>query len=344
MVKTKIIATIGPASTSKTILRKMFINGLDIARLNFSHGSHEEHLERVKLIRQLNKRLRRHIRIMQDLEGYRIRVGKLKAPITLKKNKIMYLIQGDASGDEREIPFDYTGSLKRIKQGALVFIDDGKIVLQVLAKYKSKLKVKVRNPGTLKPHKGINIPDTDLDFEALTNKDKEDVQVAINEKLDFVAQSFVRSVKDLNLLEKILKPEHPNCKIFAKIENRQALRNIDKIIKKADGIVVARGDLGICIPIYKVPVVQKNIIRKCLKSKKPVVVATQMLDSMTEEDLPTRAEVSDVANAILDGSTHLLLSQETAVGKHPDLVIEMMNRVIKYTEAHKNLAESLKDI
>lgn len=336
MVKTKIIATLGPASSSETILRKMFVSGLDVVRLNFSHATHFEHLERVKLIHTLNKKMKRAIKIMQDLEGYRIRMGKLSEPLQLKKRDQFYLTQENILGNEQEVPFDYKGSLKRIKRGTLIYIDDGKIMLEVKCVKKRCLRVKVLVSGVLKEHKGINIPGVKLDFESLTQKDKQDMEVAITHKFDYVAQSFVRRAKDIKLLKNIVKPKHAQCKIFAKVESREALANIEEIIDEADGIMVARGDLGICIPIYKVPMVQKEIIKKCHLREKPVIVATQMLESMTEERLPTRAEVSDVANAILDGATHLLLSGETAVGKHPYMVIDMMNKIIKHTENYQN--------
>ncbi len=339
MVRTKIIATLGPSADSKAVLRKMIISGLDIARLNFSHGTYPEHLSRIKLIRGLNKSLRRAVKIMQDLEGYRIRVGKLKVPVALKKRGYLYLTQENILGSEKEIPFDYEGSLRGIRKDALVYIDDGKIVLEVKEKERKRLKVRVVMPGLLKEKKGINIPGANLEFSSLTGKDEKDLQVAIEQKLDYVAQSFVRSARDLKVRKGILKSGHPQCQVFAKVESKDALRNLEGIIEEADGIIIARGDLGICIPIYKVPLVQKEIIKKCRQKGKPVVVATQMLDSMTEEPLPTRAEVSDVANAIIDGATHLLLSAETAVGRYPHKTVEMMNKIIKSTENYESRKE-----
>jgi len=339
-VKTKIIATLGPASSSENVLRKMFINGLDLVRLNFSHGTHNEHIQRIETINRLNKKLKRKVKIMQDLEGYRIRIGKLKEPITLARNKEFYITKNNILGNIKEISFDYKGSLKKIKKETLIYIDDGKIILKVKAVQSNNLKVKVVSGGMLKSNKGINMPGLHLSFSSLTRKDKDDLEVGIRYKVDSVAQSFVRNAKDLKNLKKKLGSY--KCKVFAKVENQQALKNIDEIIKEADGIIVARGDLGICVPIYKVPIIQKEIIKNCLKKNKPVVVATQMLDSMTYESLPTRAEVSDVANAILDGATHLLLSGETAVGKHPDKVINMMNEVIKNTEIYKSGKFNLK--
>jgi len=334
-VKTKIIATLGPASSSENVLRKMFDSGLDLVRLNFSHGTHKEHIQRIETINKLNTKMRRKIRIMQDLEGYRIRIGKLKEPIALVKNKEFYITKNDILGDSKGISFDYRGPLKKIKRESLIYVDDGKIILKVKVAQSNNLKVKVISGGMLKSNKGINMPGLRLSFSSLTEKDKRDLQVGIKYKVDSIAQSFVRNACDLKDLRKRLELKNYKCKIFAKIESQQALKNIDEIINEADGIIVARGDLGICVPIYKVPIIQKEIIKYCLKKKKPVVVATQMLDSMTHESLPTRAEVSDVANAILDGATYLLLSGETAVGRHPHKVVDMMNEVIKNTETYK---------
>jgi len=335
MVRTKIVSTLGPASSNETVLRKMFIKGLDVARLNFSHGSHHEHIKRIQLIRRLNRKMNRAIKIMQDLEGYRIRLGRLKKEEFLDKNTILYLTQEQIIGDEREVFFDYAGPLGVIKPASLIYIDDGKILLKVIGREKRRLKTRVITAGLLRERKGINIIDAKLPFEALTQKDREDLRIAIKYRLDFVAQSFVSNKKDIRVLKKILHQRHAECKIFAKVESKEALSNIDEIIEESDGIIVARGDLGICVPIYKVPVIQKEIIKKCRLKNKPVVVATQMLDSMTEESFPTRAEVSDVANAILDGATGLLLSAETAVGKHPHKVIDMMNKIIKHTEGYE---------
>ncbi|MHC4750948.1 MAG: pyruvate kinase [Planctomycetota bacterium] len=336
MIKTKIIATLGPASRTETILRKMFISGLDIVRLNFSHGNHLEHIQLVELVRSLNKKMRRAVKIMQDLEGYRIRTGKLEQPIALIKGKHIYLTQEHVVGNNREIPFDYQGSLKAIKTGTLIYADDGKIVFEVKSVENRRLKTKVLTSGLLMQHKGINIPEAQLEFESLTEKDKRDIEVGIANKFDYLAQSFVRNAEDIQLIKGLVKVKHPRCLIFAKVENREALANIDEIIDEADGIIVARGDLGICVPIYDIPVIQKDIVHKCHKKNKPVVVATQMLDSMTEEAIPTRAEVTDVANAILDGATHLLLSAETAIGKHPYKVVDMMNKIVKSTESYQD--------
>ena len=341
MVRTKIIATLGPSSEDEAILRKMIISGLDVVRLNFSHGNHAEHVARIKRIRLLNKKLRRAIKIMQDLGGYRIRVGKLEQELLLKKNAVVYLIQEDIIGRGKEIPFDYQGSLGTIKPGSMVYINDGKILLKVIAKGKRHLKTRVVIQGLLQERKGINILGAKLSFNALTEKDKKDLNIAMRYQLDYVAQSFVREAEDIRVLKDRINSNNAKCKVFAKVESSQALSNIDEIIKESDGIIIARGDLGICLPIYKVPIFQKEIIKKCRLNKKPVVVATQMLDSMTVDNLPTRAEVSDVANAIIDGADFLLLSAETAVGKHPHRVVAMMNKIIKNTEKYQSRLKKL---
>jgi pyruvate kinase len=335
MVKTKIIATLGPSTDSEAVLRKMFIAGLDVVRLNFSHGDMDKHIKRVKLVRGLNRKLKRAIKIMQDLEGFRIRIGKLRKPIMLTRRQSLYLTKDKTVQSKHRVHFDYQGALKKFKNASLIYIDDGKIILKIKEVVSKHIRTEVVVGGVLKERKGINIPGIQLDFPPLTPKDRIDIEFAVENKLDYVAQSFVRNAKDIIALRKIIKSRHPSCKIFAKVENTDALRNIDTIVRQADGIIVARGDLGVCVPVYEVPVIQKELIKKCRLADKPVVVATQMLDSMTTELIPTRAEVSDVANAIFDGADYVLLSGETAVGEHPHRVIDLMNRVIKHTEAYK---------
>ena len=339
MVKTKIIATLGPSVEKEAILRKMIIAGLDVVRLNFSHGSFDEHQRRVGLVRRLNKKLKRAIKIMQDLEGFRIRIGRLRRPVMLNKRQILYLMQEGILGDERKVYFDYKGSLNNFRKADLIYIDDGKIILRIKAVGRKHIKTEVVMGGILSDRKGINIPGIKLEFPSLTPKDRNDVKFAIENRLDYVAQSFVRNAKDIIALKKIIDSQYCPCKIFAKIESQEALKNIDTIIQEAEGIIIARGDLGICVPIYQVPIIQKELIKKCHKAGRPVVVATQMLDSMVNELIPTRAEVSDVANAIFDEADYLLLSAETAVGRHPDRVVDMMNKIIKYTQEYKERKE-----
>ena len=335
MSKSKIICTIGPASSSETILRKMMLAGMDAARFNFSHASHPEHLQRIELIRGLNKKYRRHIRILQDLEGYRIRVGRFrgKREIELRKRQILVLTNDKILGEEGIVPFDYEGSLKDVKSGTRIYIDDGNIELIVKMSTKRHLRAEVVIPGILKENKGVNIPGINLKFKGLTEKDKEDIRFGIRNKVDFIAQSFVRDKFDILPIRELIKGKCDDTKIIAKIENRQGIKNIDEIIDASDGIMIARGDMGVSIPIYEIPIVQKSIIKKCNQAKKFVITATQMLESMVENLRPTRAEVTDVANAVLDGSDYLMLSGETAAGKHPVEAVKMMDKVIKFTES-----------
>ncbi|MEK6727198.1 MAG: pyruvate kinase [Candidatus Omnitrophota bacterium] len=337
MVKTKIICTIGPASDTETVLRNMMLNGMDVARLNFSHGDIAKHTGRIKLIRELNKKYRRRIRILQDLEGYRIRVGSFKdnKGMELKKRQILLLVNKNILGAGNIIPFDYHGDLKDIGLEKHIYIDDGNIELLVKQSTHKFIKAQVLIPGFLKENKGINIPEVNLKFKGLTDKDKADIEFGIKNKVDYIAQSFVRNKEDILLIRKLTEDAIPGCKIIAKIENREGIKNIDEIMEVCDGIMIARGDMGVSIPIYEIPVVQKQIIKKCNAAKKFVITATQMLESMVENLRPTRAEVTDVANAILDGTDFAMLSAETAVGKHPVEAVGMMNQIIKFTENSK---------
>jgi len=334
MPKTQIIATLGPASNNYTVLRKMFTAGLDVVRLNFSHGSHDKHLEVINLVRKLNSKYRRHIRIMQDLEGFRIRIGRFKGTNTrfLKNRTIVWLTNDAEACGPRTIPFDYKEDLNRIRPGTPIYIDDGNIVLRVKSNSANSIKAVVVEGGILKERKGINIPDVDLEFEGITTKDKKDIEFGIKHGVDYIALSFVRDEKDVRQAASLIKPELPECRIVAKIENRQAINNIDRIIDAADGIMIARGDMGVAVPIQEVPIIQKHIIKKSNAAGKFVITATQMLEHMTEHIKPTRAEVTDVANAIIDGTDFVMLSGETAVGRFPYQSVLMMNEIIKFTE------------
>lgn len=337
MIKTKIVCTLGPASSRAGVLRRMMLTGMDVARLNFSHGTLAEHAEKIRLIRMLNKKYRRHIRILGDLEGYRMRIGELKGrqPVEVKKRQVLWLTTESIVGEGSRIPFDWAGSLRSIKPGQHVYIDDGLITLKVEARDKKNLKTRVIVGGLIKEHKGINLPGVRLDVTGLTRKDKEDIHFCMEHKIDSIAQSFVRDKRDILDLRAHLKGHSHRCSVIAKIENRDGIRNIDEIISVCDGIMVARGDMGISIPVYEVPYVQKKIIRKCNKAKKFVITATQMLESMTEHSIPTRAEVCDVANAILDGTDYVMLSAESAAGLYPVECVKMMNQIIKFTEEHR---------
>ena len=335
--RTKIVATLGPASKSYTILRKMVMSGLDVARFNFSHGSHAEHLGRMNTIRKINKQYRRHIRILQDLEGFRIRIGAFKGskPKLLKKGATVWFTKDEDNGDERIIPFDYEGDLKRIGPGEFVYINDGILVLKTKGSTKKTVKAEVVIGGVLKERKGINMPGVKIPFAGVTEKDKKDLEFGIRHNVDYVAQSFVRTKKDVETIKDRIKAKSSKALVIAKIESKEAIRNIDSIIDVSDGIMVARGDMGVAVPIYQLPVIQKIIIKKCNKRKRFVITATQMLESMTEHGRPTRAEVTDVANAILDGTNYVMLSEESAAGAYPVESVQMMDKIIKFTEAYE---------
>lgn len=333
MVRTKIICTLGPASSSETSLRKMMLAGMDVGRLNFSHGTLQEMLRRIGLIRILNAKYRRHIKLLGDLQGHRIRVGELAAPVELKNHQIVWLTQQKIKGTQERIPFDYQGPLSTIKNGHHIFIDDGNIALEVIGRAKNSLKTKVTAGGLLKEHKGVNIPEAALEFGGISRKDIEDIIFCQKHGVDYIAQSFVRTKYDILDVRKVLG-DGPRCQIIAKIENREGIKNIDEIIKVSDGIMIARGDMGVSLPVYQIPIIQKMIIKKCNLAGKFVITATQMLESMTENRIPTRAEVTDVANSIIDGTDFVMLSAESAVGKYPVETVDMMNNIIKFTEGY----------
>ena len=333
--RTKILATLGPASSAPAMLRKLFAAGLDAVRLNFSHGTTETHAANVALVRELNHKLRRHILILQDLKGNRIRIGRLKSPVALKKRQRVLLAQPGTAAGAGAIPFDYRGSLKVIKIGHFIHIDDGTIALEFKAVGRGTLACEVAAGGLLKERKGVNIPLARLDFPLISDEDRDDIEFGVKHKLDFIAQSFVRSGEDVLAVARLVKPRHPACRIIAKIEAREAIRNLEEIVDAADGVMVARGDMGVMFPPWEVPMHQKRIIKLCNRLGKPVITATQMLESMTAAPIPTRAEVSDVANAVLDGTDYVMLSGETAAGKYPAEAVRMMNQIVKYTECSR---------
>lgn len=334
MPRTKIIATLGPASSDYTVLRKMVTAGLDVVRLNFSHGTWQQHLEQIKIVRRINQTYRRPIRIMQDLEGLRIRVGRFKGAKTrtLEKRAVVWLTNDPQAEGPKKIPLDYHGGLDWIKPNQTIYMDDGKLAVRVREVTAHSIKAQVLEGGILKERKGINIPDAAPAFAGMTQKDRKDIEFGIEQKVDYIALSFVRDENDVLDAAHLIKPGLPGCRLVAKIETRQAIQNIDRIIAAADGIMIARGDMGISIPIYEVPIVQKRIIKKCNAARKFVITATQMLEHMTEHTRPTRAEVTDVANAIIDGTDFVMLSAETAVGRYPYESVLMMNEIIKFTE------------
>lgn len=338
MPRTKIICTAGPASSSESALRRMMLAGMDAVRLNFSHGKPEALGRVIETVRLLNSRYRRRVRVLGDLQGHRIRIGALPAgAVTLKKGAVLKLVQGSGPGDAHRLTFDYAGPLRGIRNGFRVYIDDGLIALEVTGRSRKALTAKVISGGVLKEHKGVNIPEASLEFGPINGKDISDIRFCLDRGVDYIAQSFVRSKKDVREVRRLI-PQGSRARVVAKIEDREGIRNIDSIIGASDGIMIARGDMGVSVPVYEIPVIQKMIIRKCNTAKKPVITATQMLESMTENPRPTRAEVTDVANAILDGTDFVMLSAESAVGRYPVESVAMMNDIIRFTE--KSFPES----
>jgi len=340
--ETKIICTIGPASSSEKILLKLAKAGMNVARLNMSHGTHQTHEMVIKTIRKLNAKNDLNIKILLDLEGYRIRIGELKEPIELHKKELILLSAVKCQTNKKCIAFDYTGDLNMIPTNTDLFIDDGYLRLKILEIVENTLLLKVIQGGIVKSRKGINIPKLKIPNLSLSRQDKMDIEFGLKHNVDFIAQSFVNNAASISLVVDEVKKNEGNCQVFAKIENGEGVQNIDEIIKASDGIMVARGDLGISLPVYKVPIIQKYIIKRCNKLKKHAIIATQMLETMLNSLHPTRAEVSDIANAIFDQGDFLMLSAETAVGKYPIQSVKMMKKIIDYTERSINIQPDLK--
>ncbi len=339
MRKTKIICTIGPATKKEDILKKLIIGGMDIARINTSHSGANEVIEIVKKIRRISKKSGKNTAIMLDLQGPKIRVENLKNKINLlRKQKIIFTTaDGDPGYSDigNVVKVTYDRFIKDIKKGSLIFIDDGLIECKVLEVDlpKKRAVCEVITGGLLSSNKGVNLPGVSISEETVTKKDLEFLDLGIKLEVDFIAQSFIRSADDIKKIEKVLKSKKSNAMVIAKIEKHEAVDSFDAILDSADAIMVARGDLGIEINEEEVPYIQKKIIKKANMAGKPVITATQMLDSMMRNPRPTRAEVSDVANAIIDGSDAVMLSGETAAGEYPLESLKMMVKIINKTEA-----------
>ncbi|MGB2580627.1 MAG: pyruvate kinase [Minisyncoccia bacterium] len=328
MKKTKIVATIGPASEREELLTSLIKAGMNVCRLNFSHGSHDEHAVRLKNIRTVATRLNTPIAILQDLSGPKIRIGDFyQERVMLKKGSIFTLTTKSCIGDETRAFVNYKALPKEIKKGDSILLDDGKKRLEVLDVKGDEIKCRVIVGGETKGRRGVNLPGVALKISCLTAKDKKDVIFGIENKVDYVALSFVRRASDIRELRAILSKAKSTAMIIAKIETEEAIENIDAIIAEADGVMVARGDLAVEVPAEQVPLLQKMMIEKCNIAGKPIIVATQMMESMIKSPVPTRAEVSDVANSILDGADAVMLSEESALGEYPVETVSMMTRV-----------------
>ncbi|MCI0566460.1 pyruvate kinase [bacterium] len=336
--KTKIVATVGNSNVKD--IEGFIRAGMNVARLNFSHGSHEEHLGKIKNIRVAESKLKMPVAILQDLSGPKIRIGDFTTEkITLKKGASIILTTEKIVGDEKRVSISYHKLPQEISTGRQILLDDGKRKLIVEKIEGAEIFCKILVGGEIRGHRGVNLPGTKLSISSITEKDKMDLAFGLKNKVDFVALSFVRSADDVRELRKLIG-KHP-AKIISKIETDQAVEDIDAIIAETDGIMVARGDLAVEIPAEDVPIVQKTIIKKCNEAGKPVIIATQMLESMIGSPVPTRAEVNDVANAILDGADAVMLSGETAVGEYPALSIETMAHIVERTEGSSLYGESV---
>jgi len=332
--RTKIVATVGPASSSKEMLTKLTKNGVDVFRLNFSHGSHQDKADIIERIKKINKPLISKVAILCDLQGPKIRLGDLKeGNVTIKDGDVIEIVTNKDTNSNKKIYINYANLPKEVKLDDRILIDDGKIELQVVvADGVQLIKAKVIYGGELKPRKGVNLPDTSLSVPSLTEKDIEDLNFILKQEIDWIALSFVRSENDLLQLKKYITAANHPARVIAKIEKPEALINIQKIIQETDAVMVARGDLGVEVEGERVPLIQKDIVRRCLKANKPVIIATQMMESMIDHPKATRAEINDVANAVLDGADAVMLSGETAVGKYPVEVIKNFSKILKEVE------------
>ncbi len=337
--KTKIIATVGPSSASKSVLKAMVQAGVDVFRINFSHGKEDFYHNTIKNIKEINKELHKHTAILADLQGQKIRVGKIKENTFLSKNSTLILTDKLVLGDNTKIQIQQKDLIKKLNIGKKISIDDGKIVLKIESKSlkNNELKCKVINGGELKSNKGVNFEDSIKNQKALSRKDKKDLKYILTKNIEWVALSFVSNKQDVLELKEIIKKSKSKTLVISKIENSKAVDNIEEIVDFSDAIMVARGDLGIEIPIHKIPLIQKNIVKTSNKQAKPVVIATHMLESMVEKINPTRAEANDVANSVLDGADALMLSAETATGKNPIEAVRIMRKIIKDVETGKPL-------
>jgi pyruvate kinase len=333
--KTKIIATIGPASSGKDTLRKMFEAGVDVCRINFSHSPHDKAAEIIKTIRELNDEMGIYVSILADLQGPKLRVGEMKdGKVFLEKGKILEFVTEACIGTNEKVYMSYDEFPEDVEEGDVILIDDGKLKLEVTeSNGKDSVKAKILHSGFLASKKGVNLPKTNVSLPSLTEKDVQDATFALEQNVDWLALSFVRAVSDVIELKQLIKRKKKNAKVVSKVEKPQAIEKIDDIIAETDAIMVARGDLGVEMPFDTVPLLQKEIVEKCINASVPVIIATQMMESMIANFRPTRAEANDVANAVIDGVDTVMLSGETSVGKYPIETIENMHRIIQNTEA-----------
>ncbi len=332
--KTKIIATIGPSSSSMEMLENMVRSGMNIARLNFSHSTHEEHGKVMHNVHTLNKKLGLHIGLLADLQGPKIRLGDVKnGGVELRNGHSIVFSTEECVGTEDRVHITYADFPRDVAKGETILVNDGKLVLQITHTDREKeVTATVEHGGMMESRKGVNLPNTRISMPCLTEKDRVDLEFAIKQKVEWIGLSFVRQAEDVIELKHLIRKQNGKARVVAKIEKPEAIRDLSNIIREADAIMVARGDLGVEVPMQELPVIQKQIVKLCLNEAKPVIIATQMMESMMNNPAPTRAEVNDVANSVLDGADALMLSGETSVGKHPAMVIKAMYTIVRHLE------------
>lgn len=334
MKRTKIVATLGPASSDKETLREMFKEGVNVCRLNFSHGAYEDHAKVIETIRELNDETGFNVAILADLQGPKIRVFEMENNgVLLENGKTITITTEKMVGTTEKIAINYEQLPADVQPGERILLDDGKLALEIISSDGEKnIEALIVHGGILSSRKGVNLPNTKISLPSLTKKDREDLDFALKQNVDWIGLSFVRSARDIIELKHLISAAQGKAKVIAKIEKPEAVADIDSIIKESDGLMVARGDLGVEVPYQNVPLIQKMLIKKCFHYAKPIIVATQMLESMITNISPTRAEVNDVANAVLDGADAVMLSGETSVGKFPVQVIKTMANIVKEME------------
>jgi len=338
MNNTKIVATIGPSSYDKAILKEMFAAGLNVVRINFSHSNHEQAIQIFNWVQELNTEEDRNVAVLGDLQGPKLRLGDVKPDQILKRGKEVIITTDECIGDVSKIYITYPDFPKDVKVGDRIMLDDGKLILKAEATNgENEVRAKVVQGGPLKSKKGVNLPNTKISLPCLTPKDLADLECALEIGIEWIGLSFVRNVQDVKLLQKIIKERKSPARVIAKIEKPEAIRQIDAIIKQSGAVMVARGDLGVEVPMERVPNLQKMITRKCIKYSTPVIIATQMMESMMDSVSPSRSDVNDVANAVHDRVDGVMLSGETSVGKYPIRVIKAMSKVVKNVENYADL-------
>lgn len=334
MKKTKIVATLGPATADKDVLKQMILDGLNVCRLNCSHGSHEDHKKSIEMIREINAETGLNVAILADLQGPKIRTYEMENNgVMMEEGNIVTIVTERITGTAERFGISYSHMPRDVQAGERILLDDGKLVMEVVSTNgETEIRAKVLHGGILSSKKGVNLPNTKISLPSLTEKDREDLEFALNMDVDWIGLSFVRSARDIIELKHIISNRQAKARVVAKIEKPEAIEDIDEIIKVTDALMVARGDLGVEIPYQNVPLIQKMLIRKGHQHAKPVIVATQMMESMITNITPTRAEVNDVANAVLDGADAVMLSGETSVGKFPVEVIQTMVNIVEEME------------